>query len=271
LEYSYRQFLESDEPAVIRLVKNTFPGFLKGDFWVWKYRSNPDFDPSLVVVAEKNGEVVGCNHWLVRDLKLSSSLEVRAALGADVVVHPEHRGHGIGTQLLRFLRLSRAFKKKGIVISYMFGNPKLSKRFYKPAAGYVAAPNSTITYKKLLNCRELKEEFQRVNDLIKSRKELQTKLEGLKMRVLFRLKGAPNFTINIKSEGVYLEEGKGENPDVVVEGSLPLFSSMMEAKKGGWGLAKAWLTGKLKIRKGLLKAFKILKAFKVFQLAFREN
>ena len=57
----------------------------------------------------------------------------------------------------------------------------------------------------------------------------------------------------------------------MVEGSLPLSSSMMETNKGVWGLAKAWVTGKIKIRKGLLKASKMLKAFKVFQLAFSEK
>jgi GNAT superfamily N-acetyltransferase/putative sterol carrier protein len=265
LQYSYRKFAEEDELALIEFLKTNL--HTRSDFWVWKYKSNPDFDSSMVAVAEKDGEIVGCNHWLERDLKLSSSLKVRAVLAADIVVHPKHRGRGIGTQLLRFLRLSEVFKKKKIALSYMFAPPKLSKRLYAPVVGYVAAPNSTTTYKKFFNCRELKEEFQRINEMIKSRKELQKKLEGLRMCISFRLKGVPVFAIHIESERVYLEEGEVENPDVIIEGSLPLSFSMMKVKQGIWGLAKTWITGEVKIKKGLMKIFKVLKIFKVFKLA----
>ena len=109
--------------------------------WFWKYRLNPNFDNSLVVIAEKDGKLVGSNYWLLRDLKLSSNTQVKAALGADIAVHPDYRGQGIGTELIRFPRLSGAFKEKGILVSYMFGRPELNKRFYSPAAGYIVAPN----------------------------------------------------------------------------------------------------------------------------------
>lgn len=270
-QYSYREFAEGDEAALVELLKTTFPSFLKNDFWAWKYKLNPNFDPSLVVVAEKDGEMVGCNHWLMRDLRLSRSLEVRAALAADIMVHPKHRGRGIGKQLLRFLRLSGAFQKKQIILSYMFAPPNLNKRLYAPVAGYEAAPNSTTTYKKFFNCQELKKAVQRVNALIKSKKELQTKLKGLRARILFRLKGFPVFAIYIDSNRVYLEEGEGKNLDMVVEGSLPLSSSLLESNKGIWFFIKAWITGELRIRKGLSKIFKVLKAFEVLRLAFNED
>ena len=271
MQYSYRKYHDRDQPALEELLKSTFTSFSESNFWFWKYRLNPDFDPSLIVVAEKDGKVVGCNHWLVRDLKLSSSVKVRAALGADVAVHQEHRGRGVGTELLRFLRLSGDFKDKEVVISYTFGDPKLSKRLYEPAAGYVAAPNSTTTYKKFFNCRKLREKFQLIDGVISSKKELKTKLKGLELCILFRLKGAPAFTIHIESERVYLDEGEVRNPDVVIEGSLPLSSSILEGQTGVWDLAKAWMTGEIKITKGLLKIFKMRKAFKVFQIASNQN
>ena len=266
-EYYYRKFAEGDEPAVIKLVNEAFPNFLEGDFWVWKYRLNPDFDPSLVVVAEKDGQVVGCNHWLVRDFKLSGYLKVKASLGADITVRPEHRGHGVGKALLRFFRVSEAFKEKGVILTYMFADRDLGRRLYGPAVGYVVAPNSTTMYKKFLNCQRVKERFQLVNEAIQSRKGLQTELNGLNMRILFRLRGAPVFSINLASNQVDLVEGELDGADAIVEGDFPLFSSAMEGKGGTSGLIKALLTRKLRVKKGKWKIFKLFKVFKVFKLA----
>ena len=267
IEYSYRKFVQADETVLIKLVKEGFPDFLEGNFWVWKYKLNPDFDPSLVVVAEKDGQVVGCNHWLVRDFKLSRCLKVKASLGADIIVRPEHRGHGVGKALLKFFRTSKAFKEKGAILTYMFADRDLGKRLYGPAVGYVAAPNSTTMYMKFLNCRRLKEKFQLINEAIESRKELQRELDGLNMRIVFRLRGAPAFSINLASNQIDLVEGELETADAIVEGDFPLFSSAMEGKRGASGLIKALLTRKLKVKKGKLKVFKLFKVFKVFKLA----
>lgn len=267
--FSIRNLSEGDEPALIRLLKDNLQTFSRAD-WDWKYRSNPAFDYSLVIVAESNGEIVGCNHWLTRDLRLSSSLKVKAALGADVLVYPQHRGRGIGTQLVRFMRASRVFKEKGVVISYMFTDPKLNRRLYEPTAGYFVAPNSTVTYRKLFNCRELKEKFQRANDLINSRKDLQEKLESLNMSVLFKLKGTPIFSIDIGSKGIHLDEGDMGNHDMVVVGDFQTFFTLVDGNGGVWGLVKSWITGKLGIRKGLLKAVRSLNGFRALRSVFSE-
>jgi predicted N-acetyltransferase YhbS/putative sterol carrier protein len=270
-EYSYRTFAEEDESAVKGLVKAAFPSFLKGDFWVWKYRLNPEFDSNMVVVAERDGRIVGCNHWLVRDLKLSGDLKVKASLGGDVVVSPEDRGHGVGKALLRFFRTSKVFKEKGIILTYMFAEPDLSRRLYRPAVGYVAAPDSTTMYTKSLNCRRIGEKIQLINEAIQSRNELQRELKGLKMRILFRLRGAPAFSVNLASNRVNLDEGDFDSADAIVEGDLPLFSSAIEGKIGVSSLAKAVLTRKLRIKKGKLKILKLFKIFKLFKIALSSN
>lgn len=271
LEYSYRKFAEADEPELINLVKKAFPSFLKGNFWVWKYKLNPNFDPSLVVVAEKDGQVVGCNHWLARDFKLSADLKVKASLGGDIIVSPEHRGHKVGKALLSFFRTSKAFKEKGIILTYMFADPALSRRFHQPAVGYVSAPDSTTTYTKFLNSRRLTEKFQVVNDAIQSRSDLQQKINGLNMRILFRLRGAPVFSINLADKRVEFAEGDLESPDTVIEGDFTLFSSAIEGKVGLSGLVNCLLTRKLKITKGKLKIFSLFKVFKVFKIAWSLN
>jgi predicted N-acetyltransferase YhbS len=268
LQYSFRNFAQGDELALSELLKSNLPSFFRSNFWAWKYKLNPNFDPSLIVVAEKDGEIVGCNHWLLRDLKLSQSLNVKAALGADLLVNPKHRGHGVAKQLVLFLRQNRAFKDKGIVLSYSLAPPLLNKNLYNPVAGYVAPSNSTTTYRKFFNCRELKEKFQLIDDVIQSRVDLKSKLKGLEMHALFRLKGTPTFALHIESERVYLEEGEIEKPDVIIEGSIPLlFSSVVAGNIGARKLVEAWITRKVKIKKGLLKIVKIWRFFQVFQMA----
>lgn len=267
-DYRFRTFRQEDESALIRLVRETFSYFLGGDFWVWKYRLNPDFDPSLVAVAEKDGQVVGCNHWLVRDLKLSPRLKVKAVLGSDIIVHPMHRRRGIGTRLLQFLRSTGIHKEKGAVLSYMFANPKLARRLYGPAVGYVAAPSCTTMYEKFLNCGRWREKVERVNNRVESRRELRERLEGLNTSVLFRLRGAPPFVVHASCSGVRLEEGEVEDPDAVMEGDLSFFSSLIEGKSGMWDLIKGWLDGRLRLKKGWWRLRRLWRLFKLLKMAW---
>lgn len=270
-EYSYTTLTEEDEAQVANIAKDTFTEFLNGDFWMWKYKANPDFDPSLVVVAKKDGEIVGCNHWLLRDLKISCSLILKAALGADIAVHPDHRGQGIGKTLLRFLRSPEVFRKRGVIISYMFARPELSKRLYSPAVGYVLAPNSTKTYTKKLKCNELKQRIQLINHVINSRRELHARIEKMNFNALFRLRGAPPFVIEMTSNGVNLREEELKETDMIVEGNFSLFVSALEGKRGIGSLIKAWLTGEIKVKKGMLKILKLFRVFKLMKLALKEK
>jgi predicted N-acetyltransferase YhbS len=269
---SYRLFRDEDQAGLEELLKNAFPSFRDSNLWSWKYRLNPNFHSSLVVIAEKDGKIVGSNYWLSRDLKLSSTVQIRAALAADVVVHPDYRGRGIGSELVRFPRLSGAFKQKGIVLSYsLVGRSELVERFYHPFAGYTSAPSDTITYRKLFSCQELREKFEEIDQAIKSNAAVRKQLKDVAMSISFKLRGAPQFSVHIQPERVYLEEGKTDNSDVIVEGSLSLSSLIIEGEVSVGDLVKSWLTGKIKIRRGLLHVFKLRKAFTLFQAAFDQK
>jgi len=265
MTYLYRKLKEQDEQALTELLRTGFPLFLKNNYWTWKYKKNPYFEPSLVAVAEENGKIIGCNHWLMRDLKLSSDLKVRTALAGDLLIRYEHRGQGIAAELLRAMRSSEIVKYNGITLSYMFAPIKLNERLYSPVAGYISAPNSTSTYKKFFNCNRLKEKIQFIDNCIKSDEKLTNKLRDLRMSALFRLKGLPTFVLYIESIGVHLEEGVIEKPDVIIEGSLPLSSAIIEGKISVRDLTKAYLTGEIKIKKGILKIFKLRNVFMLFQ------
>lgn len=269
--YTYRSFQLDDEVALEKLLRDTFPLFKEENFWAWKYKFNPSFEDSLITIAAKDGEMIGCNYWMQRDLKLLSNMQVKAALGADVAVYPNHRKFGVGKELLRYPRKSGIYKEKNFLLSYMFGRPELSKRFYKPAAGYIVAPNHTVTYRKLFNCRQLIEKFEEINRTINSNVDMKMCLKDLKMSVSFRLRGAPEFSVHVEPEKVYVQDGKAKNCDMIIEGNLPLSVLTIGGGVGLGDLVKLFLTGRVKIKKGFYQILKLRKIFVLFQMALNQK
>ena len=253
-----RAFDDNDEKPVRELVENVFTYFLNGKYWNWKYKFNPNFDSSLVAVAEKNGKIVGCNHWLLRELKISGSTEVKAVLGADIAVSPEHRGCGIGKSLLLFLRSSQAVRDKDAVLSYMFADPNLSKHFYRPVAGYIRASTTTVSYFKLLSWSKLKDRIKVVNEKIKSEKE---KLEKLDLKIRFQLSGAPQLLLELSKNGVRVSERNFKNANVTVISDLSTLSILKKKKCRRRNLIRALFTGKLKIKGSLVNLFRFYRSF----------
>ena len=100
---------------------------------------------------------------------------------------------------------------------------------------------------------------------------MKKQLKKLNMCISFRLIGVPEFTVHIGPEKVYLEEGKTDNSDVLIEGNLPLSSLIIGGAASVGDLFKSWLTGKIKIKRGILHIFRLRKAFKLFQAAFSQR
>jgi len=261
-------FNSKDEEDLKQLIENVFRDFLNGKYWDWKYKFNPDFDPSLVAIAEKNGKIIGCNHWLLRRLKISALTEVKAVLGADIAVRPEYRGRGIGKSLLLFLRSSKAIRDKGAVLSYMFADPNLSKSFYGPAAGYIPAPTTTISYFKLLSWSKLKNNIKAVNEKIKHESK---RLEKLNLKILFQLSGAPQLLLKLSKKGIEDGETDLQNADVIVIGDLSTLAVLKGREGRIRNLLKALLTRKLKIKGGLFSILKFYRSFWLVEEIFREK
>jgi predicted N-acetyltransferase YhbS len=254
-----RTLREEDEAAVKALVESVFPRFLSGKFWDWKYRENPGFNRSLVAIAEENGKIVGCNHWLLRRFKLSGSVMVDGALGADIAVSPEYRKHGVGRALMHCLRKENAERK--LALLYMFANPALRQRFHSPVGGYVPAPSGTILFTKILNWNKVKQNVAAFNEKLKLG-NCAERLGKVDLTVAFRVHGAPPLCLHVTSNGAEVVEGRA---DVTVSSDVSVLSKIKGEAVGVWGIVVAVLAGRLRVKGSLRKLFALRRNLWVFR------
>ena len=271
-EFFCREFRQDDKEDVKKLIESIFSVFLEGKFWNWKYGENPYFDSRLVAVAEANGEIVGCNHWLLRELKYSDSVVDKAVLAADVAVRPDYRGRGIGSQLLQFLRSSDIVKRREAALIYMFADPELAKKFHTPTAGYILTRDGTAQYTKVLNWRKVKRNVKRLNEEIRSGK-FGKNLPKSDLKVLFKISAAPPLCIHIKKDGLVVDDSRdlSDDADIMVSGDFSVFNRIKMSKRRKWSFLKALLTGKLKIKVKLTKLFSFFDTLWILEKVFSEK
>ena len=99
-EYSIRPYESGDEEGIVQLLQLVFNGWPNFDLdcspvdhWRWKYLCNPTGE-SLVIIGESNGEIVGCSHTYLINLKMGERI-VKGGFAADAAVHPDYRGKGL--------------------------------------------------------------------------------------------------------------------------------------------------------------------------------
>jgi len=251
-EYEIRVVAREDRAELMKLLSDSFK--MSAEFLKWKYDLNPEFDESLVVVAVNNGQVAGGASWLPRRLKIAKSLSVRAALGADLAVHRNHRGQGLAKPLIA--SENALLENKNIVMSYGLIDPKLAEHVHGPLIGLAEVPTSTTVYKKYLNLSEIRDKVSEMNRVAKSKGDMKAKLAALDMTVLFRLRGMPPFTLRIEAGGIRLEETNSIKPDLQVEFRLtPL--KLFKSKRKALTLIKALLTRKIRFKGRLRDAIKL--------------
>lgn len=99
-EPSLRQLETEDIPNVVKLLDEVFKGWpnkkIKGnsiDFWKWKYHENP-LGLNINIVAEADGEIVGCFHAMPQKVKLGER-SFLSVTGTDLAVHTDYRKNHI--------------------------------------------------------------------------------------------------------------------------------------------------------------------------------
>jgi putative sterol carrier protein len=236
-----------DFEALERLINEFLPGFVQNGYWRWKYLLNKDFDHSFIGVTEKNGEIVGCIHWLPGRIKIASNIDVRANLNTDGVTVPRYRRRGVIKSMMRFMRNTGILESKGAIIDYAY---VINERFAR-AIGFTPIKSSTRSYQLLLSWKRTLKKIEKADKSIKSNPEVQKMLEGLNLVLLFRLKGAPPLTISITKEGVSASEKEPERANLVIESNLGTFISLLKSEGKKWKLLRAMAAGKLKVKGSL--------------------
>lgn len=264
-QFSFRVFTNEDQNGVIKLLSETFK--MSNEFWTWKYALNPNFDPSLAMVAINKNQVVGCAFWLPRNLRISQSTSARVALGADLAVDSDYKGQGIGTALIA--SENKILENKNVVMSYGFVEPDLVKHIHGPQIGLVSVPTSTIMYKRYLNCSKVREKSLLLNRIVDSDEKMRAKLRKMNLRVLLRLKGMPPFVVKLGPDRIDVEEDDLTNPDIKVECDSTFLALMVKSKRRTFRLVKSLLLRRIKIKTSNLgSALKLYTTLKLLQSFF---
>ena len=122
-DYLIRPGTRADREAFVQLrseVFGTWPKSAVDAVFNWKYIDNPYTDDIPLVVAERDGEIVGAYGQLVFERVLGDE-PVVGLQGTDAIVHPDHQGRGLFTGMVTFgydcYRSERAIIQYGFPLS----------------------------------------------------------------------------------------------------------------------------------------------------------
>lgn len=101
-EYDISRATEADVAGFLELhqtVFGTWPRHAARDVFRWKYEENPYFDDIPVIVARKNGDVVGAKGHFGLEMVIGDVMLLGVQTG-DLMVHPAHRQQGIHSEMV---------------------------------------------------------------------------------------------------------------------------------------------------------------------------
>jgi len=117
------RLLGSDERERLLDLLDLWPqeyGWPGRDFFGRYLEQDVTFCDENVIVAESDGELVGCVQIFPRPVRMRGSAVAMGGIGS-VFTRPARRGHAIATRMLE--RASKAMRERGMLVSLLFANP----------------------------------------------------------------------------------------------------------------------------------------------------
>ena len=131
----FRNYKDGDEHQIVELLNQVYNNWGTVEEWCRKYKLNPNFDPRLIFVCEDKDKIVGCVHYLRRDLKFNNN-SLHAYIGGDGATLPAYSGRGVFSKGMSLLY--REVKRRRGSIIYGFNSESIYADFYRRKCGEVA-------------------------------------------------------------------------------------------------------------------------------------
>lgn len=99
-DYHVRMYQPTDRDGFLELYETVF-GRQRSDHWVQWRHGGPYTDRVRMVVAERDGEIVGAEPFISLPVRAGDT-DVLGLQPADVMVHPDHQRNGLMTRMTQF-------------------------------------------------------------------------------------------------------------------------------------------------------------------------
>jgi GNAT superfamily N-acetyltransferase len=125
--YAVRDYGPQDAGQVLDLLEAVFGGWPRDvdvgsaeEFFRWKHSQSP-FGPSVLMVAEQDGAIIGFQAWQRWRLR-AEGRTFEARRGVDLAVRPDHRRRGIHTAFMR--KIEDEFPGQGVAMTFSHPNAR---------------------------------------------------------------------------------------------------------------------------------------------------
>lgn len=263
--YVTRAFQATDERSLFALVKDTF-GFSE-ELWRWKHLLYPNFTSSSIIVADRDGRIIGTSSWIPRELRISLELTVKSALGGDTAVATDCRGQGVGHNIMKFFY--EELGKSEVIVITGFATRQVATRFYAPL-GSVLMKDFTTTYTKYPNLNQWKRKLNAGSESSEIPKE---RLGEREFRIRLDLHGAPPFMLIAKGGRIFIEECSGESrmkANVTIHSELSHLIPFFQGEKGILSLLKLLLRRRIRTEGLFRNSITLFRMFRAVAPIFRE-
>ncbi len=204
--------IEPDHPEatiVSSMIDDTFE-YYGGPYWTWKYRD--DGSPqSLIVVADVDGAIVGCEHHIEVEYSLGQSGSVEGTVVGDILVKTDRRGERIATRMSTEGRAMARDLWSDAVIAVMF--TRTLGDYYRKLLGYACVPTDITRWMKQLHWdRQLARLDHEAHALL----EKHPRLAHVDHRVRLEIAGAPPLEFRVSRDGFVADTESAVKADFVV-------------------------------------------------------